>query len=67
MTVDINNYKTVKELANIYTPFFTESSLRQMLHKNTDGIKSCTFHIGGKVFFKMNEFEKWLKEREVNQ
>lgn len=65
--IDIKNYKTVKELAEIYTPLFTESSLRQMLHKNTNGIKSCTFQIGGKRFFKINEFEQWLKQREMDK
>lgn len=61
--LDLNNYKTVKEMAEIYKPMFTESSIRQMLHKNIDGITTCVFKIGGKVFINMEKFEKWFKDR----
>ena len=59
--VNVNNYKTIKEVANIYTPLFTESSLRQMLHKNTDDIKSCVFKVGGKVLVDISKFDQWFK------
>lgn len=62
--VNADNYKTIKEMAKKYTPLFTESSLRQMLHKNTDGINDCVFKIGGKVLFNVDKFESWFKSRE---
>lgn len=62
--VDANNYKTIKEMAKIYTPLFTEAAFRQMLHKNTDNINECVFKIGGKVLFNIERFEKWFKQKE---
>lgn len=62
--VDVNNYKTIKELASCYTPLFTESSIRQMIHKNTDGINECVFRIGGKVLINLSKFDQWFEERE---
>lgn len=63
--VDVNNYKTIKELASLYKPLFTESSLRQMIHKNIDGINGCVFRIGGKVLINLSKFEQWFKAREA--
>lgn len=62
--MDVNNYKTIKELADIYSPLFTESALRQMIHKNIDGINVCVFKIGGRVLINIEKFEAWFKERE---
>jgi hypothetical protein len=62
--VNVNNYKTIKEVASCYKPLFTESSIRQMIHKNTDGINACVFRIGGKVLINLSKFEQWFKERE---
>lgn len=64
--VDANNYKTIKELANMYKPLFTEASLRQMLHKNTNGINSCVLKVGGKVLINVSKFEEWFRSRERN-
>lgn len=62
--MDVSNYKTIKELADIYHPLFTESSLRQMIHKKTDGINMCVFKIGGRVLINVEKFEQWFKDRE---
>lgn len=64
--IDVNNYKTIKELADCYKSLFTESSIRQMLHRNTNGINQCVFRIGGKVLVNVSKFERWFKEREEN-
>lgn len=64
--VDVNNYKTIKELAKVYAPLFTEASLRQMIHKNTDGINNSIFKIGGRILVNVEKFEQWFKERENN-
>lgn len=64
--VDANNYKTIKELAFCYKPLFTEASIRQMIHKNTDGINKCVFRIGGKVLINLSKFEQWFESRENN-
>lgn len=65
--VDVKNYKTIKEMAKLYSPLFTESSLRQMIHKNTDNINQCVFRIGGRVLFNIEKFEQWFNEREENK
>lgn len=62
-----DNYKTIKEMAKKYTPLFTEASLRQMIHKDTNGINECVFRIGGKVLFNIEKFEKWFKGIETNK
>ena len=62
--VDVNNYKTIKQIAMCYKPLFTEACIRQMLHKNTDGINECVFKVGGKVFVNVTKFEQWFKGRE---
>ena len=64
--VDMNNYKTIKEMAKAYAPLFTEKSLRQMLYKNTNGINDAVFKIGGKVLFNTEKFEKWFKKLETS-
>lgn len=62
--VDMANYKTIKEMAKLYSPLFTEASFRQMLFKKTDGIHDCVFKIGGKVLFNVDKFEQWFKRQE---
>lgn len=64
--VDVSNYKTIKELATCYEPLFTESSIRQMIHKNTNGINKCVFKIGGKVLINLSKFEQWFNSREIS-
>jgi hypothetical protein len=64
--VDVNNYKTIKEMAKAYAPLFTESSLRQLIHKNTDNINCAIFKIGGRLLVNVEKFEKWFREREKN-
>ena len=63
LMVDVNNYKTIKEVAELYKPLFNESSIRQMLHKNTDGISNCVHKVGGKVFINLSKFENWFISR----
>lgn len=65
--IDPENYKTIKEVATMYSPLFTESSLRQLLHKDTDGITTCVFRIGGKVLFNISKFEHWFRSRDTSQ
>jgi hypothetical protein len=62
--VNTTNYKTIKEMAKLYSPLFTEAAFRQMLFKNTGDIQKVVFKIGGKVFFDVEKFEKWFKEQQ---
>ena len=61
--MDMNNYKTVKQMAELCAPLFTEGTIRNMLMKNTDGIKCCIFKIGGRVLFDVKKFEEWMGSR----
>jgi len=64
--LDLNNYKTIKDLSASYGSLFTEGSIRQMIHRNTNGINECIFRIGSKILINVSKFEQWFKERENN-
>lgn len=49
---------------NKYFSIFTPDTLRQFEFHNKYGFKKVVTRIGGRVFIKLDEFQKWLEEQE---
>ncbi len=47
-----------------YFPLFSSNTLRQFEFHNKYGFKKVTTRIGGRVFIKLAEFQKWLEAQD---
>jgi len=56
------NVKTIRQLVKEY-PIFSESSIRNMLHKNMNNIQKVVIRIGRRILIDADLFESWIKEQ----
>lgn len=47
-----------------YFPLFSSNTLRQFEFHNKYGFKKVVTRIGGRVFIKLDEFQKWLEAQD---
>lgn len=59
-------YLTVREMVKKY-PFFTEASLRHLIHDNKHNIKTTIMKIGGRLFFDVERFDAWVQKRRIEK
>jgi hypothetical protein len=60
----IKKYCTVKDMPKYY-PFFSEGSLRHIIHENRNGVKECIVRVGRRLFFDLEKFQRWMDKQNI--
>lgn len=51
-----------------FFPFLTVGALRHLIYENRNGIHECMLRVGRKLYFEIDDFEKWMdKQKMENQ
>lgn len=64
--MNLKKYATVKEMPSFF-PFFTEGSLRHLIHENRNGIHECMLRVGRKIFFDLSKFQDWMDKQSMER